>query len=137
MTLGFVCSTQDEALMITPDQIRCKETWSRLFLYSAACCLIGGITFWVTSGVEEIDSVIDPIAERVAQVRVACRPSSAASQRLFCEQERARARGETIEPAAPPPQQQSNPVANGAVDTAVTATAGQLGEAVGEAVTAL
>ena len=57
--------------MITDDQIQCKETWSLLFLYSAACCLIGGITFWVTSGVEEIDSVIDPIAERVAQVRVA------------------------------------------------------------------
>ena len=57
--------------MITDDQIQCKETWSLLFLYSAACCLISGITFWVTSGVEEIDSVIDPIAERVAQVRVA------------------------------------------------------------------
>ena len=56
--------------MITDDQIQCKETWSLLFLYSAACCLIGGITFWVTSGVEEIDSVIDPIADRVAQVRL-------------------------------------------------------------------
>ena len=129
-------------MMSTDDQIRCKETWSLLFLYSAACCLIGGITFWVTSGVEEIDSVIDPIAERVAQVRLGV-PLSAASHRscvchfsasVLREQERARARGETIEPAAPPPQQQSNPVANGelsgTVDVAAAAAAGQQGEAV-------
>ena len=33
---------------------------------SGSACLLAGVIFWVTSGTEEIDSVVDPVAERVA-----------------------------------------------------------------------
>jgi len=38
-----------------------------MFIFTAACA------FWVTSGAEEIDSIIDPIAERVALQRAKAR----------------------------------------------------------------
>lgn len=47
----------------------CRETWSQLFLMSGAICMVAGALFWVTTGVEEIDSIIDPIAAGVARKR--------------------------------------------------------------------
>ena len=43
--------------------IRCSETWSQLFLMSAFSCLLAGVVFYLTTDCEEIDSVVDPVAE--------------------------------------------------------------------------
>lgn len=36
---------------------------------SGAICMVAGVLFWATTGVEEIDSIIDPIAVGVARKR--------------------------------------------------------------------
>jgi hypothetical protein len=56
--------------------IRCSETWSQLFLMSAFSCLLAGVVFYLTTDCEEIDSVVDPVAE--AEARKANGSSAAA-----------------------------------------------------------
>ena len=72
------CMKDDSKLMLEEamqhkltnlDAELCAETWNTLFPLSGAICVISGICFWLTSGVEEIDSVIDPIAIEVARKR--------------------------------------------------------------------
>jgi hypothetical protein len=58
-----------EAKLDHTDADLCRETWNTLFMLSGCICMVSGICFWVTSGAEEIDSIIDPIAVAVAQKR--------------------------------------------------------------------
>lgn len=65
----LIIDSKMEVSMDLTDVELCRETWNQLFLMSGGICILAGVLFWVTTGVEEIDSIIDPIAIRVARKR--------------------------------------------------------------------
>ena len=79
---------------------------SQLFLVSGGFIIVAAIAFWVTSGQEEIDSLVDPVAERERArlsgnaVPIAERPGAVTAE------------GEPADGAVEPKE---NPVANGSV----------------------